>query len=64
MKTFVVRLFVPAQQEAPPGPALHGFVEEVATGRRASFADDRELVAFLGEPAREQAANPSERSSP
>lgn len=61
MKTFVVRLFVPAEHEPRPA-AMQGFVEDVTSGRRSSFADDRELLAFLGQPDRDQAREQPERS--
>jgi hypothetical protein len=42
---------------------LHGVVEENGNGRRAHFAGDRELVAFLQEVERLHTTTPSERST-
>jgi hypothetical protein len=64
VKTFLVRLFVPADPALPSdGVRLHGVVEEIGNGRRAHFAGDRELVAFLQEVERLHATTPSERST-
>ncbi|MBI4172749.1 MAG: hypothetical protein HY511_08300 [Actinobacteria bacterium] len=46
VKTFVIRLFVPAEQEFR-SDALHGVIEEVAGGRSAVFGDGEELLTFL-----------------
>jgi hypothetical protein len=46
MKTFVIRLFVPAGPGLPSG-VLHGVVEEIAAGRSAPFGGGEELLAFL-----------------
>ena len=64
MKTFVVRLFVAGQHEPRVGePTFHGFVEEIASGRTSSFADDRELLAFLDAGRHEHAEAHAEGSS-
>ncbi len=49
MKTFVVRLFEDAGGDpAGPGtPRLRGVVDEVATGLRATFRSELELIAAL-----------------
>lgn len=36
VKTFVIRVFVPAEPE-PGDSGLHGFVEEIGSGRQSSF---------------------------
>ena len=64
MKTFVVRLYVPAEPEPrPSGAKLCGIAEEIATGRRASFAGDRELLAFLADAAGDRETDLPERSA-
>jgi hypothetical protein len=41
---------------------LHGFVEEVGSGRHASFAGGRDLIAFLEDVGRGHERTRSERS--
>lgn len=50
MQTFVVRLWTPGADpaEAPP-ERLRGVVEDLGSGRSATFTHDGELVAFLRE---------------
>jgi hypothetical protein len=63
VKTYVIRLFVPAGQDLPSA-VLHGVVEEIAAGRSAAFGGGEELLAFLAqdgarpEPDRPRADNP------
>lgn len=58
METFVLRVWVAAEPEAPSD--LRGLVDHARTGRSASFAGGRELVEaielFLGPPAKPLAA--------
>lgn len=62
MKTFVVRLYVPAEPKPPDtDSSLRGLVEEVGSGRRASFAAGPELLVFLKD--RVHDAELQERSS-
>jgi hypothetical protein len=66
VKTFVVRLFVPADADPEQGElGLHGFVEESASGRIAGFRSGSELVRFLATAAggRQRPARPTERSA-
>ncbi|HUE95449.1 MAG TPA: hypothetical protein VMN39_02265 [Longimicrobiaceae bacterium] len=50
VKTFVVRLFVPAEAEAHVAAGqLRGLVEEIGSDRRARFGKTRELLAFLAQ---------------
>jgi hypothetical protein len=64
MKTFVVRLFVPAEPEpsAGSGPLLRGLVEEIGSSRSGGFADGEELLAFLATAGSGHQGAPSERS--
>jgi len=63
MKTFVVRLFVPVDPEPPQASGtLRGLVEEIGAGRRASFADGHELLAFLAAAGSAHQEAPSGRS--
>ena len=48
MKTFVVRLFVPA--DAAPDQrvgALQGLIEEIGTERRSAFTGEGDLLGFI-----------------
>ncbi len=64
VKTFVVRLFVPAENgHDPAGDALHGIVEDVANGSSVRFASGRELLAFLVATEAERPARPVERAA-
>ena len=50
MRTFIVRLQQDATgsgQPAAANPRLRGVVDEVATGMRATFRNDRELLTAL-----------------
>lgn len=49
MKTFVVRVFedVGSDSASADTPRLRGVVDEVATGLRATFRSELELVAAL-----------------
>jgi hypothetical protein len=49
VKTFVVRVWTPAEPAVEEQGALHGLVEHVGSGRSAPFADELELLAFLRE---------------
>lgn len=63
MKTFIVRLFVSVEPKpGAHGAGLHGLVEEVGSGRRASFSSDQELLAFLVAAKAEHKADVSGRS--
>lgn len=63
VKTFVVRLFVPAENgNDPASDALHGIVEDVANGSSVRFASGRELLAFLAAES-ERPARPAERAA-
>lgn len=54
MKTFVVRLFVPAGPVSDQRvEALHGLVEEIGSERRAPFAGGRELLGFIAATGRD-----------
>jgi hypothetical protein len=69
MRTFIVRLMEDAGGGHTPGavsPRLRGVVDEVATGLRATFRDDTELLtaltaAMAGEPADGEPASSSQR---
>jgi hypothetical protein len=47
MRTFVVRVYRPAQSSPPDGGRLRGVVEEISTGIHATFHNTRELLAIL-----------------
>jgi len=47
VKTFVVRIFVPAQPEPRLTTKLHGLVDEVGTDRSVAFDGGEELLAVL-----------------
>ena len=50
MRTFIIRLLEDRARrpnDAVPPPRLRGIVDEVATGLRAVFRNDHELVAAL-----------------
>jgi hypothetical protein len=60
MKTFVLRLWIPAEPEADVDPpVLRGFVDEVATGSTRRFVGGEQLVALL-----EEAVEPSRLRQP
>ncbi len=67
METFVVRLWVPAEEfevEAHGTPVLHGTVEHVRRTAAAPFKDDNELLGLLRagfESAREPGNHPESR---
>lgn len=46
MKTFVIRLFVETD-DGFRAEGVHGVVEDVAGGTKATFGDGDELLAFL-----------------
>jgi hypothetical protein len=61
VKTFVVRLFVPAERgQHPSDSSLSGLVEEVASGCSERFASGGELLAFLAAPERKRPTEPIE----
>jgi hypothetical protein len=62
VKTFVVRLFVPAASNLRPQP-LQGVVENVADGRSRAFGSGEDLLAFLATTL-EDAAGVRERRGP
>lgn len=63
VKTFVVRLFVPAEPAPSAGDAsFHGLVEEIGSTRSGGFADGEELLAFLATSTAGREAELSERS--
>ena len=47
METYVVQIWIRADEEAPSHGDLCGFVEHVGSGRRESFRDSSELLAFF-----------------
>jgi hypothetical protein len=47
VKTFVVRIFVPAQPDPQVTTKLHGLVDEVGTDRSVTFDGGEELLAVL-----------------
>jgi hypothetical protein len=46
VETFIVRVWVPGDGEAPP-PNLHGTISHVESGRDGAFGDAAELLRFL-----------------
>jgi phosphoribosylanthranilate isomerase len=47
METYVIQIRVLATEEAAADDDLRGVIEHVASRRRVSFRDARELTAFL-----------------
>jgi hypothetical protein len=65
MKTFIVRLFVPAELAPVTRPdRLHGIVQEIGSDSSMSFAGGEELLACLSRRLSVVEARPPERSTP
>jgi hypothetical protein len=47
VQTFVVQIWAPVDATEAGCDGLRGFVEHVDSGRRESFRDSRELLAFF-----------------
>jgi hypothetical protein len=47
METFVVRVYRSRQDSGPDDDCLRGVVEEISTGRQATFHDAAELLSIL-----------------
>jgi hypothetical protein len=62
METFVVRVWVPGDSVARPGPeTLRGFVEHVRSGGIGTFGSVDELVISLSDFLGARAGTPPER---
>jgi hypothetical protein len=59
VRTFVVRVWTPAEPAVEEQGALRGLVEHVGSGRSAPFADELELLAFLREAVLADSSLPS-----
>lgn len=70
MKTFVVRVWTPAEPAGTEDQALRGVVEQVGSNCSTTFGDADELIAFLAleatatQPAASPGPAPDERSEP
>jgi hypothetical protein len=49
VQTFVVRLWTSPEPSSRTADSLRGIVEHLRSGRKAPFADEDELLAFLRE---------------
>jgi hypothetical protein len=50
METFVVRVYRPGRDAPSEDDRLRGVVEQISTGRQATFHDTSELLAILRRP--------------
>lgn len=63
MRTFVVRVYRSGQDSVPHDDRLRGVVEEISTGRQATFHDAKQLLSILDRQGDENAAVPMSGAS-
>jgi hypothetical protein len=64
VKTFIVRIWTPADPGDPGGEPLRGLVEQIGAGEATPFVSEAELLEFLIRAAAQPADHPQRDREP